>query len=345
MPPLGERPHILIVRTSALGDIIHALPVLTALRRRYPEARIGWAVEKTFAPVLADHPWIDELFEVRLRPWRKRPWAVRHEIRNAIQRLRTFRADLAIDLMGNHKGALLARASGARYILGPSRAFRREGSSALWIHRGVDTPGRHAVDRYLDVLAPLGLPPAEVDFAAQHILTQPPDDIRHFLGARERPFVLIQAGAGWANKTWPAPWWGQVARALRDDPGVDVFVPLAPGEESLAQTLVDTSDGAARTVDTRPFAALAAVLRRGRLVLGGDTGPLHMAHAFGTPVLCLVGPTDPERNGPYRSPEQWLWHELPCSNCYKRFDEPKACLLALHPDRVIERARELLATT
>lgn len=338
---------ILVVRTSAMGDIIHSLPVLSALRRALPEAQIGWVVEKHFTALLELHPWVDEIFPVRLRPWRRRPLSVevRREAGAALRRMRAFDADVALDLMGNHKGALVARLSGARRVIGARRADRREGSSALWIHQGVPTPGRHAVDRYLDLLAPFGIEPGPADFAGRHLLPQPTPEAEAFLARQKEPYVVIQAGAGWANKTYPAERWGAVARALREDPGVRVYVPLAPGEEPLAEAVVTASQGAARTVDARAFGFLAALLRHSRLVLGGDTGPIHMARAFDTPVLCLIGPTDPERNGPYGRNDQVLFEPLPCSYCYKRLDEPKACLLAFHPDQVVARARTLLDTT
>ena len=342
LPP-GQR--ILIVRTSALGDVIHTLPVLSALRSACPDATIGWVVESHFAAVLEDHPGIDTIIPVRLRPWRKKPWdrQVRQEIGVARSALRAFRADVALDLMGNHKGGLIARLSGARRVIGARRADRREGSSAVWIGEQVATPGRHAVDQYLDLLAPLGIAVDEPHFGGEHLLPNPPSEALDFLARIEKPFVAIQAGAGWANKTYPPERWGAVARALRDDPGIESWVPIAPGEEDLAERIVAASDGAARSVDARAFSFLAALLRRASLVLGGDTGPIHMAHALDTPVLCLIGPTDPLRNGPYRRPEQVLFKPLPCSYCYKRFDEPKACLLAFDPETVARQARRLLA--
>jgi len=143
---------------------------------------------------------------------------------------------------------------------------------------------------------------------------------------------------------------------------------VAPGEEDLARAVVAASDGAAHAVDAGPLPFLAALLARSRLVLGGDTGPVHLAHALGTPVVCVMGPTDPQRNGPYGAGDgdtappggpggkttappggrgggtaaRVLWHRLPCSNCYRRFAEPKACLLAIPPEAVAERALELL---
>ena len=327
-----------------MGDIVHGLPVLTALRRGLPEARIGWVVERTFAPLLEDHPDLDELIVVRMRAWRKHLLSAvtRGEIAAARKALRRFAPDLAIDLMGNHKGGLIAFASGAGRTLGASRRYRREASSALWLGELVDTPGKHAVDRALAVVAALGLPSSAVDFGGDKILRRAGAEGEAFLARRSRPFVVIQAGAGWGNKTYPPAWWGEVARGLRERAGVEIWVPIAPGEEPLARAVADSSDGAARAVEAHAFGFLAALLRASRLVLGGDTGPLHLAHALGTPVLCLIGPTDPERNGPYGAADRVLFKRLPCSFCYQRFAEPKACLLNISPGEVTARALEIL---
>ena len=329
-----------------MGDIVHCLPVLTALRRALPRARIGWVVEQAFAPLLEGHPDIDELIVVRLREWRKSLLtpAVRREISGARRVLRRFAPDVALELMGNHKGGLIAFSSGAPRTLGAARTFRRESSSAVWINEPVDTPGAHAVDRALAVAAALdpSLASAAVDFGRDRILARAPDAAESFLGQRSVPFVTIQAGAGWGNKTYPPAWWGEVARRIRDRARMEVWVPIAPGEEHLARAVVDASAGAACSVDAGAFGFLAALLRASQLVLGGDTGPLHLAHALGTPVLCLIGPTDPERNGPYGAADRVLWNRLPCSCCYKRFDEPKACLLDISPAEVAARALEVL---
>ena len=347
--------RILIVRTSAMGDVVHCLPALSALRRRLPQARIAWVVERAFAPLLEGHPDIDELIVVRLREWRKRLFSatVRREIADFRRALRRFDPDVALDLMGNHKGGMIAWLSGAARRVGAAKSARREASSAIWINRPVAADAAdHAVDRALTITAGIGFPEADpADFGGDKILTGVPEDAAAFLAARERPFAVIQAGAGWGNKTYPPARWGEVARSLNERTGLDVWVPIAPGEEHLARAIVEASGGAARAVEAYGFAFLAALLRASRLVLGGDTGPLHLAHAIGTPVLCLIGPTDPGRNGPYLPrasrraagfAEQVLFKPLPCSYCYKRYAEPKACLLNISPDEVVRRAMALL---
>ncbi|RMH23368.1 MAG: glycosyltransferase family 9 protein [Acidobacteria bacterium] len=328
--------NVLLVRTSAMGDVVHALPVLTALRRQRPEARIAWAIEEGFAPLLAGHADLDRLIPVRLRQDRRRPWRAAAEWRRVRRRLRAFDADVALDLMGNHKGALLARLSGARRVIGAARDQRREPASARWLNETVATGGVHAVDRGLALLGALGLEPQPADFAGDKLLPAAVADA-------DPPYAVVQAGAGWGNKRYPPVWWGRVARALARRTGLEIRVPIAPGEEELAAAVAAASDGAARAVDAGPLPRLVALLRGARLVLGGDTGPLHLAHALGVSVLCLMGPTDPRRNGPYGAPERALWRQLPCSFCYKRLVDAKACLLTIPPDDVVARACALLA--
>ncbi|MDX1996756.1 MAG: lipopolysaccharide heptosyltransferase I [Thermoanaerobaculia bacterium] len=334
-------PRYLLIRTSALGDVVHGLPVLAALRRHQPEAHIGWVVEASLAPLLTGHPWIDELFPVRLRPWRREPFSARtrREIAALRRALRAFRPDVAIDLMGNHKAGAIARFSGARERLGARQEDRREPSSAFWINRPVATRGVHAVDRTLSLLDGLGLPAEAPDFAPQHL---PAADAAEDTA---EPFVLLHPGAGWGNKVYPPERWAAALRRIHQESGLRCLVALSPSptERALAEAIVARTDGAAALLEGGDLPTLTAQLRRARLVLGGDTGPLHLAHALGRPVLMTLGPTDPERHGPCGAPDSALAVRLPCSFCYRRFPTAKACLLELRPEVVAARALEILA--
>jgi heptosyltransferase-1 len=338
--------RILILRTSALGDVVHALPVLTALRRHLPEARIGWVVEAGMAPVLAGHPDLDELFVVRLRQWRRLSGGMASrnlgELGAFVRALRRFRADVALDLMGNHKAGVLARLSGARRRIGFTRRERREPSSALWINRPAAPRGVHAVDRMLSLLDPLGIPPEPADFGPEKLFRDEPPAVAELCATHPEPFALLHPGAGWANKRYPPAWWGEAARRLHQETGVRTWVPVAPGEESLAAEVEAAGQESVRLVPGADLPALAALIRRSRLMLGGDTGPTHLARALGTPTLMVMGPTDPERHGPYGAPENALFKRLACSFCYQRLEETKACLLEVPPRRVAERAAALL---
>jgi heptosyltransferase-1 len=359
-PPAADRPRILLLRTSSLGDVVHALPVLRALRRHLPQAALGWVVEAAFAPLLAGHPDLDQLIVVRLRQWAKRPLAPRTlaGIAGFLGEVDRFAPGIVLDLMGNHKAGVLGVLSLAGRRIGAARAFRREPSSAIWLTETVAARGTHAVDRALSLLDALGLPREPADFGGDLLfgghgaagLPAPGN------GGTRRVAVL-HPGAGWGNKIYPPAWWGKAARLLHAASGVRTLVAAAPGEEGLAAAVAaaagdaasgpgDAASGAggaaAEVVAAPDLPALAALLRQASLVLGGDTGPLHLAHALGTPVLMVMGPTDPERSGPHGAPERVLVRRLPCSFCAKRFADAKACLLEIPPERVAERAAALL---
>ncbi|HEY4573609.1 MAG TPA: lipopolysaccharide heptosyltransferase I [Thermoanaerobaculia bacterium] len=327
--------RVLIVRTSALGDVVHALPVLTALRRQLPEARIGWVVEEGMAPLLAGHPDLDELLVVRLRQWRQVSRQGLGELGGFVSELRRFAADVALDLMGNHKAAAISRLSGARTRIGFARPHRREPSSALWINRPVVPRGTHAVDRMLSLLDALGLPPEPADFGPEKLFREEPPAMGELPAG---PFALLHPGAGWGNKRYPPAWWGKAVRLLQAETGLPTWVAAARGEEDLAAAVAAASEGAARVVPAPDLPTLAALIRRARLMLGGDTGPSHLARALGTPLVMVMGPTDPERHGPYGDPEGAVYKRLPCSFCHQRLPETKACLLEVPPRQVAARA-------
>ena len=340
-------PRILIVRTGALGDIVHSLPVLSALRRSLPKARVGWVVEQAFVPLLQNHPDLDELLIVQLKAWRRRPLAAAtwREVGRFVAALHDFSPEIVLDLMGNHKAGILAALTLSDRRIGLDRAARREPSSSIWISETVRPRGQHVVDQMLSLVEALGRGPVRVDFGGTKILPDTPEPARRLLAGEKAPFLLIHPGAGWANKCYPPIAWGQVAHHLGLEPGIDSLVAAGPEEGDLAERVVAAASGHARAVQAPDLAFLAALQRRAQLVLGGDTGPVHLAHALGTSVLCLMGPTTPERNGPYGEPQRSLFRELPCSFCHKRFDESKACLIDLSPEEVAERARVLLCAS
>jgi heptosyltransferase-1 len=331
--------RILLIRTSAMGDVVHALPALTALRRQFPAAHIGWLVEEAMAPLLEGHPDLDELLVVRTRVWKKRPFAVSslREFAQFVVNVQRFSPEIVIDLMGNMKAGFIAALSLCDRIIGAARADRREPASAVWISEPVELSGEHVVDRTLSLLAPLGVPREQVDFGGDKLFTGESASVE----APEQ-FYLIHAGAGWANKRYPAEHWGDVAQRLRAATGLAGVVTAGPGESDLAEAARRLSNGALERVETPSIAVLAGLLRRARLVLAGDTVALHLARALGSRVLALMGPTAPDSHGPYGQPEAAVWQQLPCSFCHRRFDTPKPCLDLIPPQTVVERATALL---
>ncbi|HEX9800379.1 MAG TPA: glycosyltransferase family 9 protein [Thermoanaerobaculia bacterium] len=328
--------RLLVVRTSALGDIVHGLPVLAELRRRFPAARLGWVVDEAFAQLLAGHAQIDRLFAVPLRRWRRARGGRRRELVTLATDLRAFRADVALDLMGNHKGALLALLSGAPRRVGHARGDRREPASALWLNERIPARGAHAVESALSLLDALGAGPAIVDFSPASIAcgrdSVPPGE-----------YVYLHPGAAWGNKRYPPSLWGEVAAALgRDCPG-PVLVGAAPGEEQLAAAVVAASRGAARVLPAPTLDELVGAVRGARLVLAGDTGAAHLARAFDRPLVVVHGPTDPAQHGPWSDPDAVVVRRLPCSFCHQRMEDAKSCLRLVAPDEIVARARHRLA--
>ena len=348
--------RILLVRTSSLGDVVHSLPVLSALRRHRPHAELGWVVEEAYTPLLAGHPDLDQVIPVRLRRWGRRPLApaTLREIAAFLDAMDRFAPHVVLDLMGNHKAAVLALLSLCGRRVGHRREARREPSSALWLSETVPARGIHAVDRALSLLDALGVPAEPADFGGEKLFrgstgaahTSTAAGIPYSSAAATAdtaPFALVHPGAGWANKAYPPAWWGEAARRLHAATGLRTLVAAAPGEEPLAAAVAAAAPPPIVEIVPAPdLPSLAALLRRATLMLGGDTGPTHLAHALGTPVLMVMGPTDPERHGPYGAPHRALCKRLACSFCYRRFDTAKVCLLEILPGQLAARAAALL---
>jgi heptosyltransferase-1 len=295
--------RILLIRTSALGDIVHCLPALRALRAHLPEARIGWVVEEVFAPLLQHDPDLDQLLPVSTRRWRRAPFSptTMREAVADLGRLSAFGADAVLDLMGNHKAGALAAATGCDRRIGLAASQRREPTSAAWLSEWVEAAGTHAVDRALAVTGALGVPTRFPGFG--------PEKIRAAAAAPESVpsgAIVIHPGAAWPSKRYPAARWGRIASELRRRTGRRVLVSVGPTEAGLAAEVEQASGGAAVRAEATDLRRLVALLADAWLVLGGDTGPLHLAHALGVPTLFLHGPTDPATHGPYGAPESAL---------------------------------------
>jgi heptosyltransferase-1 len=341
-PPLGTT-RILIVRTSSLGDVVQALPVLRALRRHGQRARIAWLIEEAFSPLLEGHPDLDQVIPVRLRAWRQRPFAPRtlRELGAFFGSLNRFAAEVVLDLMGNHKAGVLAALTLADRRIGVHKSFRREPSSALWISETVQPRSHHSVDKMLAVLDALDLPREPADFGGRRLPKDHTDKTRP-TRPDESP-VLIHPGAGWDNKRYPPEKWGEVAHLIHQSTGTRCGIVISPGEEDLARQAIAASQGAAEAIHAPDLFQLTDALRQARLVLGGDTGPIHLAHALDRPVLCLMGPTDPKTCGPYGAPQSAIWRQLPCSFCHKRYDRIMPCLDEISPAEIADRAQRILA--
>ncbi|MEO8216374.1 MAG: lipopolysaccharide heptosyltransferase I [Acidobacteriota bacterium] len=289
---------ILVLRLSAFGDILHTLPAVASLRASFPPStRLGWVVERPFRDLVELVAPVDNLFVASTKRWRKAGGrgAAWSEISQLRRQLRRFsRGEVAIDFQGLVKSSILASASGAADRFGFDARSVREKLSLLFTNRRVAVDrAAHVVDWNLQLAAAAGgsAPPPALDFSRFEI-----DPGGQLAPVLEAPVIVINPGAGHPSKRWPPARFAEVARASRTF-GLEPLVIWGPGEEELAGEIVRES-GAILAPETS-LRQLAFILKRARLVVAADTGPLHLAAALGTPVIGLFGPTDPRRNGPY----------------------------------------------
>ena len=322
--------NVLIVRLGSLGDIIHALPVAAALRDRFPQARIDWLVDARYGRILDYVPAVNRRLVVNTARSgsgqhagagpNTRAFAGRRGLAAAVAELRRGRYDLALDLQGLLKSAVLARLSGARRVVGFSSAHLRERLARLFYTEIVDPAGaRHVVDKNLAALAAVGINGAPRRFPLDVPSSPIVGTVRARLGLSDQGrFALINPGAAWPNKQWPPDRFGAVAAALRSRHGVRSAVLWGPGEEALARDVEARSDGAAVNAPPTTIADLVLLGRAACLMIAGDTGPLHIAAAAGAPIVGLFGPTDPARNGPWDPADVTLSRYDACVCHYQR---------------------------
>jgi lipopolysaccharide heptosyltransferase I len=288
-------PRILISRLSAIGDVIHGLPVLNALRRQFPAATLAWVVESRAAALLRGHPALDELIEVP-RGWLKSP----REVWRLRRRLRSLRFTTSIDLQGLAKSALAARLAGAPERIGFGDEKGRELSRWL-INTPVIASAPHIIDANLQLLRPLGIesPAAEFNLPERSPDRQAAETIIQEAQVAGG-FAIVNPGAGWPSKLWPAARYAAVAAHLGRVWSLPTIVVWAGSQErAWADQIAEESAGHARTAPSTTLTQLAALARRARLFIGSDTGPLHLAAAVGATCVGLYGPMPAERNGPY----------------------------------------------
>jgi len=344
--------RLLVVRLGAMGDILHALPAVTALRIAHPGWVIEWVVEPSWRALLAAdgssgrdtansrplQPLVDRLHIAPSKQWRKSPLAyqTRREIGTLRHTLKSEHYDAVLDLQGALRSAVIGRMASSRRFIGESRP--REWAARWLFTERVNTRAPHVIEQDLelgsavagDALTPVQ-PWLPVDPAAEawaDTLVNPGELA-----------VLINPGAGWGAKRWPVERYADVARALLNR-GVRVLVNAGPGEVFLADSIVKKTGGGATPL-LCSVEQLIAITRRMSLAIAGDTGPLHLACALGRPVVGIYGPTDPSRNGPYgtrfkvlRSPESRRDHA--------RREAPEAGMLTITPEEVFQAADQLL---
>jgi lipopolysaccharide heptosyltransferase I len=345
--------RIVIVKLSAIGDVVHALPAVAALRRALPAARLAWVVEKRAAAILKDSPVIDELIEIDTRAWRKRliSRATITDIRERISSVRgDAEIDIAIDFQGLLKSGLVIKATQARRRIGFATAEMREPLSRFFLTEQIATSRfQHVIDKNL------ALARAAVEGFSENVraafasnvyefpIAVSADDERYAEEAannRMAQFAILNPGGGWPTKLWPAERFGELADHLYKQHGVVSYITYGPGEEKLAQAVVSHVRSGAAQVMASTLKQFVALARRAALFVGGDTGPLHLAAAAGAPVVGIYGPTSPQRNGPFNPLDITVGRDLWCRPaCHRRTCWHWECMDI--PASVVARAASL----
>jgi lipopolysaccharide heptosyltransferase I len=344
--------RILIVRLGALGDVVHAIPVAAALRRAFPSARIDWLVSAKHREILDLVPVIDRRLVVSDRPSTgsgpSDPGGT--SLLAAIRELRRSRYDVAIDLQGLIKSAVLARASGAPRVVGFASRYARERTARLFYTDAYD-PGRgglydpretrHVVDINLGLLGLLGIDAPAREFPIEPIDSDTARAAREQAGGR---YALLNPGAAWPNKRWPPDRLAAIASELFARHRLKSVVLWGPGEEALASAVAAGANGAAVVSPRTTIADIVALARGAAVMVSGDTGPTHIAAAVGTPIVGIYGPTRPARNGPMSPLDVTVSRDSVCQ-CHhlRRCTRARMCLLDIEVAEVLDAVERRLA--
>jgi heptosyltransferase-1 len=339
--------RFLIIRLSSIGDIVHALPAVSALSEKFPEAEIHWAVETRHAALLEGNPFLHRIVELDTLGWRRKLGSLGTvgAVARSLATLREVEFDAAVDFQGLYKSALVAWLSHARQRLGFAKQWLREPAAAVFYSERVAPQGRdHVIQMNLALVERLGVPPAPRE-RWRFPLARRESDERHVeeqlaaLGTRE--FMVVNPGGGWRSKCWAPENYAQLVGLLEKEFGGDVLLTGSREEEALIQDIIRDSGSQRAKHFPSTITQFIALVRRARLFLGGDTGPLHVAAALGTPVVALYGPTDPARNGPFAPDDITLWNRGPIT--YTRRGSAAGYIADVTVESVLAALRERLA--
>lgn len=325
------------MRLGAMGDVIHTLPAVSRLKANLKGARITWLIETRWAPLLVGNRCVDRVIEAPTAVWRKRPVspATWTDIGRLRRRLRATGFDAAIDFQGLIKSALLARSSGAERVYGFARRELREPLARLFYSDHAATTGSHVVDKNLALAAALGADAGPVEFPLPQGKPQPD------LPAGE--FVLASPVAGWKSKQWPPEYYSRLANLLHERCGMTLVLDCAAADRLYCEQIRRLADPGACELHVSGLEGLIAATRRARVVVGIDSGPLHLAAALGIGGVAIFGQTDPARNGPYGNSFRVL-RAPGTSTSYKREDNLSPSMAAIQPEEVWAALGPMLAS-
>ena len=367
--------RILLIKPSALGDVVHTLPVLVKLRARYPRAQIDWLITPENAEVVRYHPALSNvvLFARRDFSKRGRRWRAFLSFFDLLKQIRSAKYELIVDMHGQVRSAFFALISGARVRIGfdrpvkrgltvsaehdlkniPNHGWRgaREGSWMAYTHRiPIPTLDVHAIDRYLWVAPLLGLDDHPPDLTI-HLSPQATNKVNRLLEEQgvpvSKPLVILVPGTIWETKHWTIEGFAGVARQFLQD-GFAVALAGTSRDQQRCRQIAAAAPGTCDLCGKTTPADLAALIRRAEVAVTNDSGSMHVAASLGKPMVSVFGPTNPVHIGPYERPESVVRVDLPCSPCnYRRLSQcpfDHACMNQVTSAMVVERVRKILST-
>ena len=333
--------RVLIVRVGAMGDVLHALPAVAALRRERPDWIIDWVIDERWAPLLVDGdghgPIVNRVFRVPIKAWKAAPFSA-----TTVRSLLAFRKlrgkyDVVVDMQGTLRSAVIGRMAGGKLLVGYDDP--RESLAAAFYGRKLKRAGTHVVEQGAALLGEacgIALTPGDVTLPVDALSESAAEQ-----AVAKRPLCFLAPGGGWGAKQWLAENFGQVARRLTDI-GFDVAINAKSADDPLAAQVIEASGGAARAVPSS-VSELIALLRRTDLFIGGDSGPTHLAAALAVPLVALFGPTDPARNGPWGPGAKVVLRDSSSVTTYKRTPVTEPGLARISVDQVTQAVATLTA--
>ena len=342
-----EYKNILIIKMSSLGDVIHTLPFAGALRERFSHSRISWLVHPQFSDFIPGPPLIDEILYFNKAAFNKMKWRDKRKCLKATRdMLRSRHFDLVIDMQGLFKSAVMAWLTGCPDRIGYGEM--REGSGL--VSRAIKGPHihDHVIERYLDVARYLGARVEGVHYPMPD-LPEESASVRERLvkaGVPDRPqmpYVVMVPGARWETKQWPAAHYAELAEKIMAD-GYYVVLAGGPGDCKLGERIQEITNYDPRVIDWighTTLRELGALIKQSLFYISGDTGPLHIAAAYGKNLIAMYGPTRPDRTGPYGDPGAVVMvSPEPCAGCLQKQCNHWTCMKALTPEAVYETFRK-----
>jgi len=345
--------NILVIKLSAIGDVVHALPFLETLREGFPRARIDWVVEEDASQVLLNHPCLDNVLVSRRKFWQQglarmnTPISVFQDMAGFVRDLRSVHYDLVIDLQGLFKSGILTALSKGRRKIGMSGA--REGAGLFLNERPVAVDyDQHAVDRYLKVARYLGCNRAGEGGRIPYGSTEQEavDRLLAGHGIKGQSLVAVNPMAKWPTKLWPPQRFAELTSRIQTELGRQVAFTGGPSDGPAVQDILGMmSTPALNLVGQTGLKELACLYTRCRLLVSTDTGPMHVAAAMGCPVVALFGPTSPRRTGPYGDGHTVVRSGIRCSPCFKKRCDHMTCMKEISVAQVLEAVKTTLNQT